>query len=147
MSTAKPGDVVSISYEGVLDNGEIFESTNDTGPLEFTIGLSQVMPEFEKNIIGMSEGDEKEFTLAPEASYGHHNPELIHTIKRQGLKNQESMEVGMVLSLDIEREGQAHQVPAMIIALEKESVQVDFNHPLAGKSLTYKVTLKAITNA
>lgn len=146
MSIAKPGDTISVVYDGLFDHDQIFETSGDTGPLKFTIGTNQVMPDFEKNIIGMQEGEAKEFTLNPEAAHGPHNPDLVHTIKRQGLKDQENLKVGMVLSLNIEREDKTHQVPALITDINKETIQVDFNHPLAGKSLTYKVTLKTIHN-
>jgi len=147
MDKAKPGDRVSLIYDGTIDNGETFESSKDTGPLEFVIGTSQVMPEFEKNIIGMRVNEIKEFTLAPEAAHGPHNPDLVHRIKRQVLKNQEKIKVGTVLSLRIERDGKEHQVPALVTDVQKDSIEVDFNHPLAGKHLTYRVTLQEIKTA
>ena len=144
MHTAKPGDLVSVIYEGCLDNNEIFESANDTGPLKFTIGAGQVLPDFEKNIIGMAAGESKEFTLPPEVSHGPHDPNLVHTIQRQGLKQGQDIKVGMVLAMNMEKEGKTHQVPAMVTGVGDETITVDFNHPLAGKELTYKVTLQSI---
>lgn len=146
MSTARPGDIVSVIYDGFLDNNEIFETSDDTGPLQFTIGGNQVMPDFEKNIIGMNEGESSEFTLPPEAAHGQHNPDLVHTIQRQGLKGEADFQIGTLLSLDVDRDGETHKVPAMVSDVQEKTIQVDFNHPLAGKALRYKVTLQKITH-
>ncbi len=146
MKSAKPGDLVSVIYDGSLDNKEVFESSKETGPLEFTIGTGQVMFEFEKNIIGMTEGETKNFTIPSEAGHGSHDPDLIHTIAKKGLKDPENIKPGMVLGMDMEKDGQTHKVPAMVTKVEDEHISVDFNHPLAGQALTYSVTLQSIKN-
>ncbi len=146
MSAAKPGDKVSVVYDGFLDNNEIFESSKETGPLEFTIGTGQVMVDFEKAVVGMLQGESKTFTLPPETAHGPHIPDLIHTLDRKGLKDQTDIQVGKVLGLSMEKDGSTHQVPALVIELNDDKVIVDFNHPLAGKSLTYKVTMQSINN-
>jgi peptidylprolyl isomerase len=145
MSTAKPGDIVSVVYDGFLSNNEIFESSKETGPLEFTIGTGQIMVDFEKEVIGMAQGESKTFTLPPEIAHGPHIPDLIHTLDRKSLKDQD-IQVGTVLGLSIEKDGNPHQVPALVIEVKNDEVIVDFNHPLAGKSLTYKVTVQSIKN-
>jgi peptidylprolyl isomerase len=145
MSTAKPGDIVSVVYDGFLSNNEIFESSKETGPLEFTIGTGQIMVDFEKEVIGMAKGESKTFTLPPEIAHGPHIPDLIHTLDRKSLKDQD-IQVGTVLGLSIEKDGNPHQVPALVIEVKNDEVIVDFNHPLAGKSLTYKVTVQSIKN-
>ena len=147
MKRAQPGDLVSVVYDGSLDNKEIFESSKETGPLDFTIGTGQVMPEFEKNIIGMAEGETKTFTLPPEAGHGPHNPDLVHRIAKKGLKDKDSIKPGMVLGLDLEKDGETHKVPAMVTKVDAKNIVVDFNHPLAGQALTYTVSLQSIKNA
>ena len=146
MKHAKPGNLVSVLYDGYQDNNEVFESSQETGPLEFTIGAGQVMAAFEINVLGMTEGESKTFELQPEAGHGPHNPDLVHTIAKKGLKNLETIKPGIVMGMDIEKEGQTHKVPAMVTTVDKESITVDFNHPLAGKVLTYKVTMQSIKN-
>ncbi len=143
--TVKAGDNVVLIYNGYLQDGEVFDSSKDSGPLSFQIGTDSVLPEFEKQIIGMSPGEEKAFELQPEMAHGPSNPDLIHTMERTKLPNHSQLEPGTILGLTIEKEGQEHQVPATIIALEGNNATVDFNHPLAGKVLKYEVTLQTLT--
>lgn len=141
---AQPGDILTVTYTGTIAGGEVFESTADSEPLEFTIGDGSVMPAFEEQLIGMGEGESKTFTLAPEQAYGPVNQELIHTVKRRLLPDQENLRVGMVLALNAEHNGQTVKVPATLTALDGDMATVDFNHPLAGQALTYAVTIDAI---
>ncbi len=141
------GDSVVLVYDGLFDNGEVFESSSKSGPLEFTVGDGSVMPAFEAQIMGLGSGEKKTFHLPPDEAYGQSNPELIHTVERSILPDQERLVVGMVLGLTVEHEGKKEQVPAMVTALDAKQVTVDFNHPLAGKSLTYEVTVQSIRKA
>jgi peptidylprolyl isomerase len=141
------GDTAVVVYDGLLDNGEIFESSAANGPLEFTVGKSGLMPGFEAQLLGLGEGEQKTFLLAPSEAYGPSNPELIHTVDRSVLPNREQLAVGLVLGLTIDHDGKKEQVPALVTALDGDRVTVDFNHPLAGKTLTYKVTVQSIRKA
>lgn len=141
---AAPGNTVIVIYNGILANGELFDSSDQSGPLEFIIGSGSVLPEFENNIIGMSEGESKTFSLSPKSAHGESNPELVQSIDRRLLPDSDNLAVGMVLGLTIDQDGEPQQVPALLTALDQTTATVDFNHPLAGKTLTYKVTLQAI---
>jgi peptidylprolyl isomerase len=143
----KTGDTVVVVYDGLLDNGDIFESSETSGPLEFTVGEGSVMPAFEEQIIGLKQGEQKTFQLTPTEAHGQSNPELIHTVDRSVLPNPEQLTVGLVLGLTIDHEGKKEKVPAMVTAMNGNQVTVDFNHPLAGKTLTYRVTVQSITTA
>lgn len=138
------GDHVNIEYEGMLENGEVIERSSETGPVEFEVG-SGIMPlGFEKALIGMSEGEEKTITLTPDEAFGPRDEELLHTVNRSVFGEEIEPKPGMVLGMTVEKEGQPHKVPALIEAVNGENVTIDFNHPLAGKTLNYKLTLKAI---
>ena len=140
---AKSSDTVTVTYEGFLENGEIFEASESSGPLEFQIGAGSVMPAFESQVVGMGPGETKSFDLAPEEAHGAINPDLILTIDRHILPDHEELQPGAVLGLTMEKEGKPHKVPATITSLDEKTATVDFNHPLAGKILTYKITLKS----
>lgn len=144
MKRAKPGDIVSIEYKGVLENGEIFESTAEIGPLEFTLGTGSVMPAFELALVGMSAGESSDIVLQPKEGYGERQSELLQTIDRSVFGKNADLKIGQILSLNMEKEGKTHQVPATVIELADTTVTLDYNHPLAGHTLTYKVTLKKI---
>lgn len=141
------GDTVVVIYDGLLDNGDIFESSATSGPLEFTVGAGSVLPAFEAQIIGLGESEQKTFTLPPAEAHGLSNPELIHTVERSILPHQDTITTGLVLGLTIEHQGKKEQVPAMVTAVHGNHVTVDFNHPLAGQTLTYQVTVQSIRKA
>ncbi|UCD65607.1 MAG: peptidylprolyl isomerase [Deltaproteobacteria bacterium] len=144
MRKVQMGDHVNIEYEGMLENGEVIERSSETGPVEFEVG-SGIMPlGFEKALIGMSEGEEKTITLTPDEAFGPRDEELLHTVNRSVFGEEIEPKPGMVLGMTVEKEGQPHKVPALIEAVNGENVTIDFNHPLAGKTLNYKLTLKAI---
>jgi FKBP-type peptidyl-prolyl cis-trans isomerase 2 len=147
MKGVKTGDTVVVVYDGLLDNGEIFESSESSGPLEFMVGDGSVMPAFADQILGLHEGEQKKFHLAPADAHGISNPELIHTVERSILPNPDQLTVGQVLGLTIDHEGKKEKVPAMITAINGDHITIDFNHPLAGKTLTYRVTLQSIKTA
>ena len=144
MTKVQEGDLITVVYDGILEDGEVFESSEDTGPLKFTVGLGTVMQAFEKSVVGMEEGETREISVAPEEGFGKHNPDLIQTIKRSSLGDGIEPQVGMVLGMTIEKDGESHQIPAMVTAIKDDEVTVDYNHPLSGKTLTYKITVEKI---
>lgn len=144
MKTVQIGDQVSIEYEGMLEDGEIVERSSDTGPVEFEVGSNVMPPGFEKALIGMQEGEEKTITMTPEETFGPRDENLLHTVSRSVLGDKIKPEPGMVLGMTLDKEGQPHKVPALVIVVNGDEVTIDFNHPLAGKTLTYKLTLKSI---
>ncbi|NOX25334.1 MAG: peptidylprolyl isomerase [Deltaproteobacteria bacterium] len=141
---ATEGDLVTVLYDGFLENGELFESSKSSGPLEFQIGAGLVMPSFEEAIAGMRLKEEKTFTIPAAQANGLSQAELIHNMRRSLLPNHKALKVGMVLGLNIDQENKKQQIPAMVTALDEKTVTVDFNHPLAGHDLTYKVILQKI---
>ncbi|HSR35855.1 MAG TPA: peptidylprolyl isomerase [Desulfurivibrionaceae bacterium] len=143
MQRAQQNDQVTILYNGKLASGETFESSDDTGPLSFQIGDQSVMPAFEQAVIGMAAGESKTITLAPEEAYGTRREELVLEVPRDTFGPRE-ISRGMVLGLTMEQEGKPVQMPATVVAVADTSVTVDFNHPLAGQTLTFSLTLQAI---
>ena len=146
MKKVENGDQVSIEYKGMLEDGEIVERSSDTGPVEFVVGSNIMPPGFEKALIGMGEGEEKTITMKPEEAFGPRDENLIHTVNRSVLGDKILPKPGMVLGMTLEKGEQTHKVPALVVAVNGEDVTIDFNHPLAGKTIIYKLTLKGIMN-
>ena len=144
MGTAKTGDIVTVRYDGFLDNGELFETSQETGSLEFQIGDNSVLAGFNKAVIGMQIGESREIVLQPEEAYGPKNPELIDIFPRSSFAPEMKIEPGQVIGITMEKDGEEHQVPAEIVEINDEGVKLDFNHPLSGQEITYKITLDAI---
>jgi FKBP-type peptidyl-prolyl cis-trans isomerase 2 len=146
MRKVQQGDQVVIEYEGKLQDGEIVESSADTGPAEFTVGTGAMHPGFEKALIGMSEGEEKSIVLAPEEAFGPKDETLLHTVSRSVFGEKIQPKPGMVLGMTVEKNGQPQKIPALVTAVAGEDIILDFNHPLAGKTIYYTLTLKTIKN-
>lgn len=136
-------DEVTVNYEGRLSTGEIFDSTNDREPLSFRLGDGTVLPAFEQAIVGMTANESKTFTLAAAEAFGPKNEDLIIVFDR-GILADKNPAPGMLLRMDLDRDGTDHQVPAMVLAADDETVTLDFNHPLAGHDLTYHIKVLTI---
>ena len=146
MAQAKEGDKVIVHYTGMLESGEIFDSSMctedecdcDTGPLEFTIGMGEVIPGFEKGIIGMSPGEMKTVNIPVDEAYGQRNDELVGVVERSHIPTELTPEVGMRLEVTQE-DGQ--EFPVVITEVTDTHVTLDANHPLAGRNLTFDIKL------
>lgn len=137
----KKGDLVALNYEGRFENGEVFDSSSHGGhehPLEFVAGEGHVVAGFDKAVIGMSKGEEKEFTIKPSEAYGERNPDLEQKVPRSQLPKEQEPEVGMVI---VASTPEGEQFPVQIIAVDSETVTLDLNHPLAGKTLVFKIKI------
>lgn len=144
MQRVKQGDQVIIEYKGTLADNEETDSSVDSGSLEFEVGAGKVFPGFDKGVLDMAVNETISITLAPEDAYGQQDKELLHTVNKEVLGPDVDPKPGMILGMDIERSGQKHKIPALVTVVKDDQVEIDFNHPLAGKTLTYQLTLKEI---
>ena len=141
MSTIKNGDTVKVHYTGTLDNGEVFDSSLQRDPLQFTLGQGQLIPGFEKAVIGLGVGDVTTANIPSAEAYGEHNPQMEVTVEKAQLPEGMTPEVGMQLQLN-QPDGQP--IPCVITKIEGEMVTIDANHPLAGKDLTFNIEIVEI---
>ncbi len=133
---AKSGDTVHVHYTGTLDDGTTFDSSQGREPLEFTIGAGQVIPGFDAAVDGLEIGESKTITIPAKEAYGEHNPEATQRVPK-GAFEQEPM-VGGIVELS-SPEGQ--RFSAVIVEVGEDDAVLDFNHPLAGKDLTFEIEL------
>ncbi|MBT4065859.1 MAG: peptidylprolyl isomerase [Euryarchaeota archaeon] len=139
MSTIEDNKVVSVHYTGTLpDSGEIFDSSEGRDPLTFLVGHKQMIPGFERELMGSKVGDKVEFTLTSDDAYGEYNPDAIQQVPKE-MFGEITPEVGMTLESDMG--------PFRVTIVEDENVTVDFNHALAGKSLTFNVEIVEMRDA
>ncbi len=133
----KDGDTIKIDYTGTLDDGTVFDSSEDHGePLEFTVGARQVIAGFEDAVRGMEVGEEKTFRIDASEAYGEHDPNLTQSFPRSALQCDTEIEIGMIIMLGT-ADGQ--EMPAMITEVTDETITIDVNHPLAGQALTFSI--------
>lgn len=143
--TVKVGDKVRVDYTGKLDDGSVFDSSENHGkPLEFEVGSGHVIKGFDDAVKGMSEGDEKEFSISPTDAYGPHDPELVQKVPREIFPKEAELVAGLVFEAGLPT---GERVPAMISSVDDGSVTVDLNHPLAGKNLNFRIKLREIVTS
>jgi peptidylprolyl isomerase len=141
MSAAKAGDTVRIHYTGTLSDGSTFDSSDGRDPLEFTLGSGMVIPGFDKAVDGMSVGDEQTVEIPCADAYGPLNEDARQTFPRDKIPDDVPLEIGTQLQLS-GPQGQPIQV--RVAEVTETEVILDANHPLAGKDLTFKISLVEI---
>lgn len=141
MSQVKNGDNVKVHYTGKFDSGQVFDTSDGGEPLAFTVGVGQVIPGFDRALLGMSIGELKDVMIPAVDAYGERIPELIQTIDRDQFSLGEmTPELGMA----IEMQTPEGTIPLVITELTETSVTLDANHPLAGENLHFTLTLVEI---
>lgn len=143
MSKVKNGDTVKVHYTGSLEDGSVFDTSQDREPMEFTLGSGQLIPGFEKAVEGMGEGESTKVTIPSSEAYGEPREDLIISVPRENMPEGVTPEVGMQLQVN-QPDGQS--IPVRITEIENEQVKLDANHPLAGKDLTFEIELLEISS-
>ncbi|MEJ2538998.1 MAG: peptidylprolyl isomerase [Gemmatimonadota bacterium] len=138
MAQAKTGDTVHIHYTGRLSDGTVFDTSQDREPLSFTLGEGQVIPGFEAAVTGMEAGESKITEIPSIEAYGPRRPELELSMPRSQFPDGMDPEVGQQLQMKTQ-DGQAF--PVTVTGSSDETVELDANHPLAGKDLTFDIQL------
>jgi peptidylprolyl isomerase len=138
MSQAKHGDTVRVHYQGKLQDGSVFD-TSDSEPLQFTIGEGEVLTGFEEAVVGMNPGDSKTAQLPAEEAFGPYRDDMVVVVpKSQFAHWDRDPEVGQRVPIP-QREGPPVEVTVTEVA--DSDVTVDANHPLAGEDLTLDIEL------
>lgn len=142
MSKVENGQTVNVHYVGTLEDGTQFDASRPRGQtLTFQVGSGQMIPGFDKAVVGMTVGETKAVTLEPVDAYGDTNPSAIQPTPRAAFPE------GFEFTLNEMVQGQdeaGRVVSARIHALEDDTVTLDFNHPLAGKSLNFEIELVSV---
>ena len=134
----KQGDIVLVDYTGTFENGEVFDSSLGKQPLAVTMGKGQVISGFEEALFEMAEGEEKTITLPPEKAYGDYNKNLIQDVSKENMAENVNLKVGEKLYA-IDSNGLQRE--ATIVSLNNNTITIDLNHPLAGKTLNFKIKI------
>jgi peptidylprolyl isomerase len=139
------GDTVSVHYTGTLEDGTTFDSSEGRAPLLFTLGAGDVIPGFEQAVIGLEIGEKATVTIQPEDAYGPVFEEAIQTVPVD-LFGEAAPPVGAQFSV---RADDDSDLMGRVVSLSEDlvDVTVDFNHPLAGKVLTFDIELVELVTA
>lgn len=137
-----PGFAVTLHLSLTLADGTEALSTFDEEPLEITIGDGTLQGALELALIGLKQGEEQTLTLDPDQTYGWHQTELIHELPLSDFPADMQPEAGQVIGFNTDT---GEELAGMVLAIDNDQVKVDFNHPLAGKELVYKVNILRVT--
>jgi FKBP-type peptidyl-prolyl cis-trans isomerase SlpA len=140
-SQIQPGSRVQLHLAIILTNGTVAESTFDTEPLEIIIGDGALVHGLEVALYGMRAGEKQSLTLAPEQAYGKHDPVAVGWLPRAQFPAEMQIEPGSLIGF-VGAEGE--EVAALVIAVEADQVQIDFNHPLAGKPIIFESEILSV---
>ncbi|MFC6670992.1 FKBP-type peptidyl-prolyl cis-trans isomerase [Marinobacterium aestuariivivens] len=135
-NTIGPGKTVTLHFAIRLDDGQLVDSNFDDSPATFTVGDGNLLEGFEQALFGLESGAEETLTIAPEKGFGQHNPSNIQRLPRSQFKDME-LEPGLVISF----EESGGEIPGVVAEFDDQVVHVDFNHPLAGKTLLFDVKI------
>ena len=138
------GSLVKLHFEVSLENGTIIDSTfNRDAPVSLTIGDESLLPGFGQVLMNLRAGDTRTAHLEPEQAFGEWNPENIqHFSRTQFALVADNPEIGMMV--EFEDKGK-NTLPGTISAIDDDQVEVDFNHPLAGQDVLFKVKIFKVT--
>lgn len=137
----KDGVVVSINYILRLDDGEIIDAS-DGDALEYLHGHGEIIPGLEEALVGLGVGDSKKVTVPPNLAYGDVNMEAFEIVPRSMFPDDLELEEGLELSL---RDAETNEpFDATVAEVRENEVMLDFNHPLAGETLHFEITIPAL---
>jgi len=142
MKIVQDNNQVTVHYKGTLKSGEVFDTSREREPLEFTVGAGQMIPGFENAVKGMQMNEVKTVTIAPADAYGETNPEMVQKVPKSQLPEGLNPFVGQQLSSKME-DGQ--EIIVRVADVQDDHIKIDANHPLAGEELTFEIEVVSIT--
>ncbi|WP_298190996.1 peptidylprolyl isomerase [uncultured Pseudomonas sp.] len=132
-----PDKEVTLHFALKLDNGDVVDSTFDKKPATFKVGDGNLLPGFEQAIYGLKAGDKRSLEISPEQGFGQGNPQNVQVMPRSQFQDMELSEGLLVIFNDAANA----ELPGVVKAFDDSQVTIDFNHPLAGKALSFDVEI------
>ena len=134
------GKKVKFDYVLTVDGNKV-DSSEKTGPLEYVHGEKKIIPGLEKQMQGLKVGDKRNFIVFPEEGYGRIDPEAFKEYPKSSLPPEIEPKVGQVLGV---KDQEGNKYPVVISEVKDETIVLNFNHPLAGKTLNFDITIVEI---
>jgi FKBP-type peptidyl-prolyl cis-trans isomerase SlyD len=143
VDTIADGVVVSLAYKLTVDGQEIAR-TEEGESLDYLHGAENIVPGLEAHLTGKKVGDKLSVTLPPDQAYGEYDDEAVEEIDREDIPQADELEPGMMIEVEDE-EGDVYL--AMVREINSDTIVLDYNPPLAGKTLTYDVEVLSLREA
>jgi FKBP-type peptidyl-prolyl cis-trans isomerase SlpA len=138
------GTRVFLNFSVSLDDGAEVDSNFGGEPVDFVVGDGSLLPGLERLLFGMSAGQRQMFTVGPEHAFGQPNEGNVQRMSRSQFDLDSELEIGLVYSF---ADASGGELPGMIIAFDDSEVTVDFNHPLAGRTILFDVLVHRVEAA
>ena len=132
------GTRVTLNFALILEDGSEVDTNFDGAPASFSVGDGSLLPGFERALFGLKSGDQATLEITPEDGFGQPNELNIQTIARDQFDADAGLAAGMVFSF---ADAAGGEVPGVVREFDDNEVVVDFNHPLAGRTLSFKVAI------
>lgn len=137
MKKVQNGDTVTVNYTGKFEDGTVFDTSMVEGrePIKTKLGEGNLISGFENGLIDMGIGETKTITINPADAYGEYNEQMIQEVPKTQMPGE--VEVGITLQADT----QMGPINFVVKEVKEETVVLDANHPLAGKTLVFDLEL------
>lgn len=132
------GDIVHLHYTGTFEDGTVFDSTEGGDPLELIAGAPDIIDGVSQGIIGLEVGESKTLTIPPERGYGDRDEALARRVPLTALPK------GIAIGDRVSANANGHEIVFQVTSIEGEEAVIDANHPLAGKTLVFKLSVHSI---
>lgn len=136
--------LVLMHYSITLTNGSIIETSFDDEPVQITMGNDDVTDGMELAIYGLKEGDTQTLTLTPEQGFGVRDDDNVHDMPLSDFPQDMPPEVGLSYSFE---SPDGDEIPGTVVSLKDDTVEIDFNHPLADQEIVFTVNILGVNNA
>jgi len=133
---------VTLHFSLKLENGDVVDSNFDKEPPTFTVGDGNLLPGFEQALFGFKAGDKRTVVIPPERGFGRGNDQNVQVMPRKNFTELD-LEYGVMV---IFRDAAGGEMPGVVKAFDDNEVTVDFNHPLAGRDITFEVEIIEVVN-
>ncbi|MCQ4347660.1 FKBP-type peptidyl-prolyl cis-trans isomerase [Pseudomonas stutzeri] len=132
-----PERQVTLHFALKLESGDVVDSTEGKNPAVFKVGDGNLLPGFEQALYGLKAGDKRSLAIEPEHGFGQPNPQNVQVMPRGNFEGMELSEGLLIIFNDAANA----ELPGVVKAFDDQQVTIDFNHPLAGKRLTFDVEI------
>jgi FKBP-type peptidyl-prolyl cis-trans isomerase SlpA len=143
MKKITPNSIVTLHHQLGFTDGSLLEDTFEQEPMTFRLGTGELAEGLELSLMDLTEGEEQTLDIGPDLAFGFPDEALIHSLQRDEFAEDFELETGLIIEFSTPS---GETLPGTILDFDEQQVKVDFNHPLAGHVVRYRVKIVDIEN-